>query len=221
MGITSAPAKMVSLVHTVPAKVVLPVHSTPMQTLDELPFVGGDVALDFVNSAELRGDPEAGDVLRTPADLVRWGVRSGLLDQGAGAADRRELRAAVQTRELLYRLFSVRLRDAPAAASDLEGLARAASEAYAAARLEAGADGRLGWTWDPARPSTVRHIAATAATELLGSDRLGRLKQCPGDHCGWLFLDATKRGNRRWCSMRECGQEAKSARRREPRPETG
>ena len=40
------------------------------------------------------------------------------------------------------------------------------------------------------------------------------IRQCPGDHCGWFFLDSTKRGNRRWCSMSECGQEAKTAQRR-------
>jgi len=38
--------------------------------------------------------------------------------------------------------------------------------------------------------------------------------QCAGAGCGWFFLDTTKRGNRRWCSMRDCGQDAKSARRR-------
>jgi predicted RNA-binding Zn ribbon-like protein len=54
----------------------------------------------------------------------------------------------------------------------------------------------------------------TAAARLLAADPPPRLKQCPGDHCGWFFIDATKRGNRRWCSMSGCGQDAKSARRR-------
>ncbi|MHB1433466.1 MAG: CGNR zinc finger domain-containing protein [Streptosporangiaceae bacterium] len=39
----------------------------------------------------------------------------------------------------------------------------------------------------------------------------------PGDACGWYFLDVTKRGNRRWCSMSDCGQDAKVARRRATR----
>jgi predicted RNA-binding Zn ribbon-like protein len=54
----------------------------------------------------------------------------------------------------------------------------------------------------------------TAAVDLLGRDTTPRLKQCPGDRCGWFFLDTTKRGNRRWCAMSECGQDAKTARRR-------
>jgi predicted RNA-binding Zn ribbon-like protein len=45
---------------------------------------------------------------------------------------------------------------------------------------------------------------------LLESDRLGRVKRCPGSSdCGWLFLDSSKNASRRWCSMAHCGTEAK------------
>lgn len=189
-----------------------------MQSLSELPFVAGDVALDFVNTAELRGDPLAGDVLRTPTDLVEWGRRYGLLASDAPPADEAELRAALRTRELLYRLFDAHVRGDRPADADLAALAAAVAEAHASGRLVAGEDGRLRWEWDRVRPATIRNTAAVAATELLRGDRSDRLKQCPGEHCGWLFLDATKRGNRRWCSMSECGQQAKSARRRQRRP---
>jgi predicted RNA-binding Zn ribbon-like protein len=189
-----------------------------VQSLHELPFIAGNLALDFVNSAELRGDPAAGDVLRTPADLVDWGRRYGLLGTDAGAADESDLEAALATREVLYRLFVARVHGEVAAHRDLTELAAAVGQAHAAARLVPGEDGRLRWEWDPADPATVRNAAAATAAELLCTGPLERLKQCPGEHCGWLFLDATKRGNRRWCSMSECGQEAKSARRRQRRP---
>ncbi|HEX5194797.1 MAG TPA: ABATE domain-containing protein [Solirubrobacteraceae bacterium] len=185
--------------------------------MSELPFVAGDVALDFVNTAELRGDPLAGDALRTPGDLVQWGRRYGLLASDADDADDAELRKALQTRELLYRLFAAHVNGKPPADADLAALAAAVAAAHAAARLVVRDDGRLRWAWDPTRPATIRNTAAAAATELLRGDRLDRLKQCPGEHCGWLFIDATKRGNRRWCSMSECGQEAKTARRRRRR----
>ena len=82
------------------------------------------------------------------------------------------------------------------------------------AHLDQQADGRLSWSWDRAQLSTVRYVAVTSALELLSHGTTARLKQCPGDDCGWFFIDTTKRGNRRWCSMSECGQEAKTARRR-------
>jgi predicted RNA-binding Zn ribbon-like protein len=33
------------------------------------------------------------------------------------------------------------------------------------------------------------------------------VKACPGDSCGWLFLDP--RGRRRWCIMATCGNRSK------------
>ena len=83
-----------------------------------------------------------------------------------------------------------------------------------AIEVQTDADGAVRWRWSPSELATVRHVAVTAAIHLLDQPRSSRLKQCPGDRCGWFFLDSTKRGNRRWCQMRECGQEAKDERRR-------
>jgi len=128
--------------------------------------------------------------------------------------DRAELRRAVNARELLYALFFARVRGGRFSHADLQRFVTLASKAYRAASLEPTVDGRVKWRWSRFELATVRHVAVTAAVELLGNEPSGRLKQCPGEHCGWFFLDATKRGNRRWCSMSECGQDAKSVRRR-------
>ena len=189
-----------------------------MRSLEELQFVGGHVALDFVNTAEDRGHPQAGDVLRTPGDLSRWGERYGVLSGGRrsepGAPAEAELRRALDARELLYSLFQARVRGERPSEADLAHLSRLAAAAYRAGRLTRTTGGRITWSWPRGELSTVRHVAVTAAVELLAGDEPQRLKQCPGDQCGWFFLDTTKRGNRRWCSMGECGQEAKTARRR-------
>jgi len=39
-----------------------------------------------------------------------------------------------------------------------------------------------------------------------------RLKLCEGHDCAWLFLDTSKNGRRRWCSMATCGNSAKARR---------
>lgn len=171
--------------------------------------------MDFVNTAEERGHPDAGDALHTIDDLRLWGERRGVITGSADSDARHlELPAALEARELLYKLFLCRARGDRASAADLAGLSRLTSGAYLAAQLNQEADGRLSWSWDPSRLATVRHVAVTSGVRLLGQSPTARLKQCPGDHCGWFFLDTTKRGNRRWCSMDECGQEAKTARRR-------
>jgi predicted RNA-binding Zn ribbon-like protein len=195
-----------------------------MQSVAEIPFVAGHVALDFVNTAEERGHPDAGDALRTVDDLYLWGQRRGVLTSGVGSvdgadgaagADRAELSAALEARELLYQVFLARVHGRRASDADRARLGRLASAAYQAASLDQEAGGRIGWSWDRSLLATVRHVAVTAAVELLSQSPTARLRQCPGDHCGWFFLDTTKRGNRRWCSMSECGQEAKTLRRRE------
>lgn len=189
-----------------------------MRSLEGLQFVGGHVALDFVNTAEERGHPEAGDVLRTPGDLSRWGQRYGVLSGGsrseADGPALAELDKALEARELLYNLFLARVRGARPSESDLADLSRLAAAAYRAGRLTRTTGGRITWSWPRDELSTVRHVAVTAAVDFLAGEQAQRLKQCPGERCGWLFLDMTKRGNRRWCSMSECGQDAKTARRR-------
>jgi predicted RNA-binding Zn ribbon-like protein len=49
-----------------------------------------------------------------------------------------------------------------------------------------------------------------SAGELLLSEELGKVKECPG--CGWLFLDTSKNQSRRWCSMNTCGARDKMRR---------
>jgi predicted RNA-binding Zn ribbon-like protein len=187
-----------------------------VQAVSEMPFVAGDVALDFVNTAEERGHPAAGDALVTPADLRLWGQRYGLLTAsvrpGADAED--ELRRARRARDLLYDVFAARAHGRGVATAQLAELAELARTAYKAASLLPADDHSIRWHWNRSDLATVRHVAVTSGVELLSAEPSPRLKQCPGHHCGWIFLDTTKRGNRRWCLMSECGQDAKSERRR-------
>lgn len=184
-----------------------------------MPFVAGNVALDFVNTAEERGHPDAGDSLLTPADLRLWGQRYGLLaastklDNAASS----ELERARSARELIYALLFERVHGKRTRPGQLARLSELAAAAYDSATLQSSADGAVRWHWNRSELATVRHVVVTAAVELLGAAPSPRLKQCPGDHCGWFFLDTTKRGNRRWCQMAECGQEAKDERRRSRR----
>jgi predicted RNA-binding Zn ribbon-like protein len=185
-----------------------------MQTAATLPLVGGHIALDFVNSTDEQ-DPAGDDVLQTAADLRTWGQRCGLLgdDVSLDGGDA-ELARALAARELLHDLFVARTAAGEAPPDRLAELASLVAEAYGAGTLAQAGDGHVGWSWPGNRLSSVRHAVVTGALELLESAPAGRLKRCPGENCGWVFLDTSKRGNRRWCSMSECGQQAKDAQRR-------
>jgi predicted RNA-binding Zn ribbon-like protein len=51
-----------------------------------------------------------------------------------------------------------------------------------------------------------------AAFELLTGPQAARIRRCAGVRCDWLFVDTSKRGNRRWCDMSVCGNQAKARR---------
>ncbi len=159
-----------------------------MQAVGEIPFIAGHVALDFVNTAEERGHPDAGDALRTVDDLRLWGQRRGVIARGADSDPRPlELPAAVEARELLYRLFLCRAGGRRAQIADLSQLSRLAATAYQAAHLNQEADGRLSWSWDPSQLATVRHVAVTSAVQLLIEHhlRLPRLVMSRKNHPQW------------------------------------
>jgi predicted RNA-binding Zn ribbon-like protein len=51
-----------------------------------------------------------------------------------------------------------------------------------------------------------------SAADLLADPRRHRVRKCANSLCGWLFVDESKGGNRRWCSMAACGNRAKARR---------
>jgi len=55
---------------------------------------------------------------------------------------------------------------------------------------------------------------AAACVELVQTVDVLQLKACPLDEggCGWLFLDRSRNGSRRWCTMEDCGAHAKARR---------
>lgn len=61
--------------------------------------------------------------------------------------------------------------------------------------------------WDFAELESLLWPVAEAAYRLLISPKLQRLKRCAA--CPWLFLDHSKNGSRRWCSMEDCGTHEK------------
>jgi predicted RNA-binding Zn ribbon-like protein len=185
-------------------------------------FVGGVTCLDFVNTVDPRHDDLRDDCLRDFAQLLRWALQAQLLT--AEEYDRLEARSqhelaladavhgrAIDLREALYRLFT-----AQAAQGDLALLTDEAHRAWAGATLASTADG-WAWQWDRAAGlDCVLWPVARSAAELLTSGRLDRVRECEGPSgCGWLFLDTSKNGRRRWCDMRVCGNRAKGRRHRQ------
>ena len=177
-------------------------------------LVGGDPALDFVNTIHDWTAPEPRDYLPTYAEAVRFAEVAGIVAGGeakrlSGLSPGSELRRLHELRTRLERILRAVLAGRPPAADDLEALSREAADAARTARLRS-ERGRLTRTIDAqaAGVATLRWRLVDATMALLTSERLGRLSTCPS--CGWFFLDTTKNGSRRWCSMAMCGTAAKA-----------
>ena len=191
-----------------------------VRTLETLELVGGELCLDFVNTINSRLNPEH-DYLSQYSDLVGWANKIGLLSptqmnqlqqqvkQNAGEAGN-ALQKAITLRELLYRLFSGIVEGSEPNKKDIETFLPLYGEAISHGRLMK-KDNHYTTTWNVDETfDAVLWPILHSAGELLLSEELGQVKECPG--CGWLFLDTSKNQSRRWCSMGTCGARDKMRR---------
>ena len=199
----------------------------PLSRAHSLPLVGGRPCLDFTNTTSGRGGPRRQEHLQRYAHLLAWARHAGLMeDEAAGrlaaaaqadpGAAERMLAQALRLREAIHALFLALARGEPHDPADLAELDRVLAEGMAQASLHPAA---AGFAWDWPFPGTGRPAfaaplwpVARSAAELLISPWRERVRECPGEHCGWLFVDLTKNGSRRWCEMEVCGSRAKMQR---------
>jgi predicted RNA-binding Zn ribbon-like protein len=60
-----------------------------------------------------------------------------------------------------------------------------------------------------ARPGQALSAMAREAVELFTPEQRERIRLCAADDCGLVFYDESRSNNRRWCSMKRCGNRAK------------
>lgn len=183
-----------------------------------------DLCLDFVNTLYWRGSVPR-ETLHEFTDLLNWGTSAASVLAG-GAASRKEwarlapgdgaslFRDAITLRETLYRIFHATAGGGAAADEDLAALNRALKETPARGSLQrvgAGFGWRVGGTRRAAAAALLSPVLWSAG-DLLTGPQLARVRECANDKCLWLFLDESKNGARRWCSMKACGNRAKAHR---------
>jgi hypothetical protein len=155
----------------------------------------------FLNSHyDLENEPGA-ELLRSPAALVAWLRRAGVLT-GPGEADDHDLRRALVVRHGLRALAQggvgrARLLDVAAHGAGVEVRVAPGGELQFVAAPAAGVAGALG-------------VLLAIATVAVADGSWSRLKICPGHHCGWAFYDGSRNRSGRWCSMSVCGGRAKA-----------
>jgi len=198
----------------------MPVASkAPEEWIDGFLFVGNHLALDFLNTRPILAEGPK-ELLPDVEALVRWLVASGVLTPQKArilSGKWRDMpQASVFLRQLLK--FRERLR----AAVIRQEARLAVSDAFIAeinsllkhhpgliALQRKGKKLELEAASEPEEPNDVWAPIAIAIAELLSGVSPGRLRKC--EACILHFLDTSKKGSRRWCSMNICGNKIKVA----------
>ncbi len=190
----------------------------------QLDLIGGELCLDFANTVGNHRGQSPNEHLDNYADLVVWGRHVGILSPHKAQALIRESRfrpeaaqiayeRAIALRESFYRIFTAASTHATPRSADLDRLNSVLSAALPHQRIIAHAGG-FDWGWEEGGEALDQMLwpVARSAADLLTSERVERVRECEGDTCGWLFIDASKNHSRRWCSMGDCGNRAKARR---------
>jgi predicted RNA-binding Zn ribbon-like protein len=165
-------------------------------------FRSGRPCLDFVHTAATASGAEP-ELVVDKGTLERW--LAHVLGSDVVRAEPDDVAAAHQLREALERLVRARGQGRPLTPGDVQIL-----NVFAAAPppvFQLTVDGAFA-------PSVISAAAglsflARDAIDLLAGPLGHRIRVCAADGCEFLFVDASRPGTRRWCSMQRCGNLSK------------
>jgi predicted RNA-binding Zn ribbon-like protein len=189
----------------------------------DLPFkyIGGDPSMDLVNTVDWTSKGLEYERLTSYERLTRWAEGAGLLAAVDAEALRRRsvahpseaqaaYEAALWLRWVLRRVFGgIAASEPPGPA--LDDFNDLLAEALRFLRITPARE----WDWR-GRGEDLESIlwpVVWSAAALLTSEEANLLRVCAGPDCGWMYVDRSRNGLRRWCQMGTCGTREKSRRR--------
>jgi predicted RNA-binding Zn ribbon-like protein len=194
-------------------------------------FIGGNPALDLINTVDWTSLGPREERLGNFRRLSDWAKDAGLVPPRHATRLRRiaetrpqdaesTYRRAVRTREVLRRLF----RSVATGNPDSEALREfnhRLGQALEQMKIvgvkparDAGNRFELGWKEGEARLDSLLWPVLWSAASLLTSAEVSQIRICDGPDCGWMYVDRSRNGFRRWCQMETCGTREKSRRRK-------
>lgn len=190
--------------------------------MTEIRLDGGTLCLDFTNTIHDRSSLQPEDYLCGIEDLLDWLALTKALPREVVERMRRSavtnprhagqaFKAAIEFREVLYRVFSSIACGDEIRPKDLVALNSHFRKTMGNIRLQQEGK-KIVSTWDFREGGLEKSLwpVTKSAMDLLLQGNLDRIKRCP--RCLWVFNDTSKNGRRRWCSMETCGSIDKSLR---------
>jgi predicted RNA-binding Zn ribbon-like protein len=182
-------------------------------------FVGNQPALDFVNTCPVQ-DGKPVELLPDFGALLRWLQAAELVSSqdaaklhkewGQSARALHTVEAVRELRERLRKEIVVWENGGAIHQSTVAELNRRMRNYPMVTRLKV--KGRASSTelwFEPKQPEDLFAPLAHGAAMLFSKEDPARVRKC--GHCILHFLDTSKKGSRRWCSMQLCGNRLKVA----------
>ena len=156
----------------------------------------------------LRGEPHAGPGLRAGAG--ESGPDAEAAARAAGLATpvtSDDLAAALALRDAIWPVLEARIAGTPLPADAVATINAAAAEPPEVWHITP--DGQRARRAPVPAEQLVASFARDAVEVLADPAGAERLRRCSGDNCFLVFVDTSRPGRRRWCSMERCGNRAK------------
>ncbi len=167
-------------------------------------FDSGSLALDFAYTGGLDREADEEHTVRDHGELNVWLAER--FPEVAATAGEREFRDARTLRSAIGRLARQASLTETLSPDDVDVVNLFAATPDIPPVLAGGAR-QAGRT--KARPHQALGSIARDAVRLFGPDVDGRIRECSAGDCDLVYLDTSRSGTRRWCSMQRCGNRAK------------
>ncbi|WP_162617538.1 CGNR zinc finger domain-containing protein [Yoonia maritima] len=173
-------------------------------------FVGGHMALDFLNTVGDTDKSRSANLITSPDALLDWLTASITEDEDAKgrSPSQDDVDALVKFRELAHCVLSASLGNTTADPADIQKFEAQIKSSLGHAHLD------LSTT--PAKWITTGNHShywidrfVLLVEGFLCSPEAAKLRQCEG--CSWFFLNSGRGRGRRWCNMSTCGNRHKVA----------
>jgi len=170
----------------------------------------GRLCLDFIRTLRFRDTADQTEELADPEALAAWVRQFGAdPDQAVPLPESGQVTDAQAVREAVYALVTSAMSGRHVGRAAREQLNRAAAAPVPVPCL--GDSGTVTWVTDAPVTATLSLVARDALDLATSPALLARVRPCASPTCGALFLDHSRPGTRRWCSMDTCGNRAKKA----------
>ena len=182
-------------------------------------FLGNQLALDFLNTRPVLNG-EATELLPDFSALLRWFQAADLLSSRKAAKLEQDWRRSARAQRTLEALRELRKRlrkqmiawedDGTVHSSTIEELNQLMQMHPMRSRLKKrGNESTMEQYFEAQQPEDLFAPLAYGAAALFANVDRSRVRKC--DNCVLHFQDTSKKGTRRWCSMRFCGNRLKVA----------